>query len=73
MVKIPASINFDMADKKLKLAVSLDSKDINFNDGIQGSIDIESVGPGLEAVYGCLIRKENIAVTSNLTKSRQGI
>lgn len=68
--KIPAGIDFDTADKKFKCQVNLDSKNVNFADGIEGSIKMLALGPGVEAVYGCLIRKEDIALTSTMTKSR---
>ena len=70
MEKIPAAIDFETPDKKFKCQVSLPSKNVNFADGIEGAINLLSVGPGIEAIYGCLIRKEDIALTSTLTKSR---
>jgi hypothetical protein len=74
MQPIPMSIPFESpADAKgFGCQIDLDDTNINIQKGITGTITFKSLKVQCLAVYGCLIRKEEIAVGSvPLVKSRR--
>lgn len=63
---MPVNLDFDSPPeaKGFKAVVNLDSKVVDFATGISGKIVFKSLGVQCLAVYGCLLRKEDITATS---------
>lgn len=46
--------------KGFKAVVNIDTKNVDFANGITGTINFKNLGVQCLAVYGCLLRKEEI-------------
>jgi predicted methyltransferase MtxX (methanogen marker protein 4) len=70
---MPVSLDFESPAeaKGFKAIVNIDSKVVDFANGITGKIIFKNLGVQCLAVYGCLLRKEDITATSTgLSKRR---
>ena len=63
---MPAVIDFESPAeaKGFKAIVNIDSKAIDFADGITGTIVFKNLATQCLATYGCLLRKEEIVTGS---------
>lgn len=71
--RLPASLEFVSPPeaKGFRASVSLDDKNIDFSKGITGKIKFDSLTVQCLAVYGCLIRKEDITIGAPITRSKE--
>ena len=71
--RLPVTLDFESPPeaKGFKALVNLDSRVTDFINGITGNIVFKNLGVQCLAIYGCLLRKEEIHVGSApLTKGR---
>lgn len=73
MPKQPSQMIFEGPSdaKGFNALVNLDSSNVDIAKGITGIIDFKKLGVQCLAIYGCLLRKEDIAAASlPISKSR---
>ena len=70
---MPVNLDFESPAeaKGFKAVINLDSKVVDFASGITGKINFKNLGVQCQAIYGCLLRKEEITATSSPLSKRK--
>ena len=71
--RMPVNLDFESPAeaKGFKAVINLDSKVVDFASGITGKINFKNLGVQCLAIYGCLLRKEEITATSSPLSKRK--